>query len=607
MRAIYAPAYPVLILVASGLSFGQSSQPQSPPNPVAGAPVQDFPATQSSAANKNAPEIASHDTAANGATFSTRVNLVVAPVVVRDHKGRAIGTLTKDDFQLFDKGKLQVISRFTVEKAGEKAASEAAQLEATAAASGVEPSSGSAVIPTRFIAYLFDDVHISFGDLAQVRAATIKHFAEALKPTDRAAIFTTSGLGNLDFTDDRDQLLEALSKITPRSRSTGGIECPPMTLYMADLIFNHNDSTALNAAAQDAILCANLINVAGPTGGSSALQQAQNMAQSAASRFLAIGESELQQTLGVLRDVIRRMADSPGQRSLVLISPGFLVTTTYRFDESDLMDRAVRANVVISTLDARGLYTFDTGVDGSQGQFNSATANVRNRYQRDEALASEDVLGELADGTGGTFFHNNNDYKEGLQRTAAAPEYVYLLGFSPQNLKYDGTFHSLKIVVKVKDVSSQARRGYYAPKHAVDEAEQAKQEIHEALFSREELQEFPVTLQTQFFKPTPDTARVSILAHIDIKLLHFQKAEGRNHDTLTIVSALFDRNGNLINGVQKTLEMRLKEETLQDRLTAGIAVKTSFDTQPGKYLLRLVVRDSEGQMMAARNGIVDIP
>ncbi len=604
MRAIHAPAHPVLILIASGFCCGQSSQPQSPPNPVAGAPVRDVPATPSSAANKNAPEIASRDTAA---TFSTRVNLVVAPVVVRDRKGHAIGTLTKADFQLFDKGKLQVISKFTVEKAGEKAASEAAQLEATAAASGVEPSSGSAVIPTRFIAYLFDDVHISFGDLAQIRAATVKHLSEALKPTDRAAIYTTSGIGNLDFTDDREQLFEALGKITPRSRSNGSRDCPPMTFYMADLIINHNDPSALNAATQDAILCANLINTPGPTGGSSALQQAQNLAQAAASRAVGIGEYELQQTLGVLKDVIRRMADSPGQRSIVLISPGFLVTTNYRFDESELMDRAVRANVTISAMDARGLYTLDTGLDGSQGQFNSVTATRKNQYQRDEALASEDVLGELAEGTGGTFFHNNNDYKEGLQRTAAAPEYVYLLGFALQNLKYDGTFHNLKIVVKVKDVSSQARRGYYAPKHAMNEAEQAKQEIHEALFSREELQEFPVTLQTQFFKPTADTARVSILAHIDIKLLHFQKAEGRNHDTLTIVSALFDRNGNLIKGVQKTLEMRLKEETLQDRLSAGVAVKTSFDTQPGKYLLRIVVRDSEGQMMAARNGVVDIP
>src|SRR5580700_879494 len=96
-------------------------------------------------------------------TFSTRVNLVVVPVVVRDRKSRAIGTLTKEDFQLFDKGKLQTITRFSVEKAGEKAASEA-QLEATAAANGADSSSGGSpngptVIPTRFIAYLFDDLH----------------------------------------------------------------------------------------------------------------------------------------------------------------------------------------------------------------------------------------------------------------------------------------------------------------------------------------------------------------------------------------------------------------------------------------------------------------
>jgi VWFA-related protein len=540
---------------------------------------------------------------------------VVVPVVVRDRKGRAIGNLTKEDFQLFDKGKLQSISRFSMEKAGEKAASEAAQIEATPAARGAEPASGdSAAIPTRFVAYLFDDLHVDNGDLAQVRAATIKHLTETLQPTDRAAIYTTSGIGNLDFTDDHEKLIEALNRIASRNLITNSSDCPAMTFYEADLIQNHNDANALVVATNDALICANLLDIAGiskggnpnaPAASPQDMQSAQRLAQGAASRVVAVGESELQTTLSVLKDVVRRMTSTPGQRSIVLISPGFLMTMNYRQDEMELMDRAIRAKVTISSLDARGLYAFDTGVEENQPSGSNQTA--KSMYQHASMLAESDVLAELSEGTGGTWFHNNNDYGEGLRLTAAAPEFIYLLGFSPQNLKYDGSFHNVKVVLKPKDLDMQARRGYYAPKHAVNEAEQAKQEIREAIYSREEVQEFPVGLETQFFKPTADTARLSVLAHIDMKNLKFQKVEGRDTNTLTIVSGLFDRNGNLLTSIQKTVEMRLKEENFDARLAAGLNVKTSFDVQPGKYVLRLVVRDSEGQMMSARNGIVDIP
>src|SRR5579863_2964997 len=67
------------------------------------------------ASDKNAAEMTSRETPA---TFKARVNLVLVPVVVRDGKGLAVGNLQKEDFQLFDKGKVQVISRFSVEKAG---------------------------------------------------------------------------------------------------------------------------------------------------------------------------------------------------------------------------------------------------------------------------------------------------------------------------------------------------------------------------------------------------------------------------------------------------------------------------------------------------------
>jgi VWFA-related protein len=93
---------------------------------------------------------------------------------------------------------------------------------------------------------------------------------------------------------------------------------------------------------------------------------------------------------------------------------------------------------------------------------------LRAGIDRDEALAQSDVMAELAYGTGGTFFHNNNDVNEGFRRTADAPEYMYVLGFSPQKL--DGKFHKLKVTLSAEGKSVagkltvQARQGYYAAK-----------------------------------------------------------------------------------------------------------------------------------------------
>ena len=121
------------------------------------------------------------------------------------------------------------------------------------------------------------------------------------------------------------------------------------------------------------------------------------------------------------------------------------------------------------------------------------------------------------------------------------------------------------------------------------------------------MHELPVDLHTQFFKPTDLSARVTVLMHVDLKRLRFRKAEGRNRNDLTIVSALFDRNGNYVTGNQKLVEMRIKDETLEKRADNGITVRSSFDVKPGNYLVRLVVRDAEGQLMAATNGAVEIP
>jgi VWFA-related protein len=79
------------------------------------------------------------------------------------------------------------------------------------------------------------------------------------------------------------------------------------------------------------------------------------------------------------------------------------------------------------------------------------------------ALA-EGAMASLADGTGGTFFHNRNDLGTGLVGLTSVPECVYLLEFSPSNVKPDGTYHHLKVKVNRDGVQIEARRGYYAPK-----------------------------------------------------------------------------------------------------------------------------------------------
>jgi len=586
-------------------SRGQAPVTQSAPAASA-APSSTAPA---GAPQQNAAELSTRDTPA---TFSTKVNLVMVPVVVRDANGKAVGTLQKDDFQLFDKGKPQVISRFSVEKAGESAIpAEAATddvADKSAAAAASRPN-GAAPIAQRFVLYLFDDVHTSTGDLIQVRDAADRYLSESLDPATRAAIFTTSGVGNVDFTDDRAILHAALMKLIPRpTMGPRGLDCPDLSYYMADMIYNKNDSTALHAAAQEVLATCDP-----PPPGETMAQaepNAESIVRSAASRVLSMGERETRLAITVLENAIRRLAAAPGDRALILVSPGFLITDDLRADETDIMDRAIRANVRISSLDARGLYTQIPGGDASTRNTTAIpeVLNVKAQYDRQSALAEEGILGELPDATGGRYFHNNNDLKAGFNQVAAAPEFVYVLGFSPQNLKLDGSYHALKVSVKMpRGLDLQARRGYYAPRHLPDPEEDAKREIQEALFSRDELQDIPVELHLQFFKSSDAAAKIAVLARVNIKNLRFRKAAGRNNDDLTVLSGVFDRNGNYIAGTEKTIEMRLLDTSMDKLLNSGITVKTNFDVAPGSYVIRLVVRDSEGQAMAARNGVVEIP
>jgi hypothetical protein len=320
------------------------------------------------------------------------------------------------------------------------------------------------------------------------------------------------------------------------------------------------------------------------------------------------GEAQIDMVYRHIEDAMRRLAAMPGQRIMVFVSPGFTLTIQTR-EQGDLIDRANRSNIVINTVDARGLYTPDLLGDISQPTFDlPQTAGLRDSFRLAEQFENGVILGELADGTGGTFFHNRNDLDVGMKRAMAPPEVSYVLGFSPQNLKPDGNFHTLKVSLSTKSkFILQARKGYYAPRHTKDPAEAAKEEIQEAIFSQDEIRDVPIELQTQFFKSSNTQAKLAILTRVDINAIRFHKDAGRSKDNLTFATAIFDENGNFIVGGEKILEMKLLDLTLAHLDRTGLTVKSSFDIKPGTYLVRMVVRDGEGAQMAAKNGAVTIP
>jgi VWFA-related protein len=527
---------------------------------------------------------------------------VLVRVVVRDAQGNVVSNLKKEDFQLFDNRKPQTISNFSVETPASHAIIPAAPATEAVVPEVSNGAPASPAVPQRFVSAVFDDTDLSMGDAVTVRAAATRLFG-SLTPSDRVGIYTTSGQFTQEFTADRDVLQRSLLNIVPRPLSTaaGSHPCPEVNYYEADRIVNFHDSQALAVAVEDTVACAF-------NGDQSKAAQATPIAQAAAQLAETAGDSQSEYIYRHLEEAMRRLSGMPGQRIMVFVSPGFILTT-YTREGGDLIDRANRANIVINTIDARGLYTPDAMGDIADPPRDTVlTSGPKGMYRDSAQFAQSEILGQLADGTGGTFFHNRNDLDEGLRRAVVAPSSSYLLAFSPQNLKVDGHYHTLKVALTNKQkFAVQARRGYYAPRSIKDPAEAAKQEIQEAIFSQEEINDVPIDLQTQFFKTDQTLARLAVLTHVDVKGIHFRKAEGRSRDDLTFATAIFDENGNFVTGGEKVVEMRLLDPTLNRLSHSGFTVKSSFDIKPGTYLVRLVVRDAEGAQMAARNGAVMIP
>lgn len=378
-------------------------------------------------------------------------NLVLVRVVARDSQGHSIGTLQQTDFQLADNRKPREIVSFALETTNPETNAANATPPTTpnqSSAPGAVKSAETTLATEQDVLYLFDDLHLSKMELDQLRQAAIAYLSSSQAHV-HAAILTTSGQGTLNFTADRSKITDALSRIDfhPAVAPTGN-DCPDMDAYTANLIINKNNDDALEAITTDTIACA----FGGDPRKASA---AESMAKTSAQQQLAGAHTQDRIVLSALQNAFHLLLAAPGHRTLVLISPGFVVPD----DEQDFdraIDDALHSDIVINSLDARTLNPADSP---------SHPGTYALQYRQAGDTAKGEILSTLADATGGTDFHNNNDLAAGFAHTSGIPEYSYILGFSPQPRDLDGHFHTLKVTVKDQSkLNLQARKGYYARK-----------------------------------------------------------------------------------------------------------------------------------------------
>jgi VWFA-related protein len=511
-----------------------------------------------------------------GASSAIRVqsDLVEVATTVRDAHGNAVPDLKKEDFLLFDNGKPQTISTFSILKGP---ANSAAPASAGAAPAG-GPSAAAPMQP-RYVGLYFDDINLIGGSIMKTttninfaREGAIKFIRKGLNPGERVGIFTASGILNLDFTDDVPRLLDALAKIRLLQRMPAQAmnPCPRETVYQAWVIMHvggSKDLPELGAAIAAAAKCC-------PGAGS-----AESCARAEAEAVTNNAESFSLDTLDSIARVIRHLGDMPGRRVLVLASSGFL-TLSFLQKQQKIIEAALLAGVVINSMDTNAL---DVRVEPFGTHFNLVKP-----------------MSDLAAGTGGKFIHNSNDMEGGFEELSAAPSVSYVLGFAPANLKMDGLEHKLKVqLASPAHLSVSARPSYYAPSPELSPSEKRFRKLGQAVAASTDPAEIPIQ-----FAATPETLAtgelsLKVLVHVDVRKLPFQVLGERHTERLIFITALFDAKNKFLTGVQGVMDLRLKEGTLKQITAQGLDAKLSISAPAGSYRVRQVVQEAVGGHISA--------
>ncbi len=507
------------------------------------------------------------------AKFSTSLNLVVETVTVNDKDGKPIDGLKAGDFTVTENGAQQKIAFCEFQRLpepGDSTANFSTRPEAApkpAAAPAPAPSVTAAQIAPeapgdlryrdkRLLALYFDMSAMQVPDQLRAFTATLKFLKTQTTPADLIALmqFTNGAVKVLqDFTSDRDQLLFVLNNMITASEGL--------------------DENADDASSAD-------------TG--SAFGQDD-------------GEFNVFNTdrqLSALETAVKMLGTLNEKKALIYFASGLRLNgVDNQAQLRATLNAAIRANVVMFPIDARGLVAsapLGDATQGSQGggsMYNGgAMVAMMNGFQK-----SQDTLYALAADTGGKAMFDYNDLSMGIVQAQKATSSYYVLGYYTSNTTPDGKFRRINIIVKeFPSAKLDYRQGYFGPKEFTKFTQADKErQLEDALMLGDPITDLTIAMEVNYFQLNRAEYYVPVVMKIPGSELALARKGGAERTVIDFIGEIKDDYGTTIQNIRDKVDIKLSGETAAELQKRQIQYDTGYTLLPGKYSIKVLARDAE--------------
>ena len=515
---------------------------------------------QQTGQNKNASE-------GNEYTLSVQSNLVVEAVAVKDKQGHFIHGLTAKDFVVTEDEKPQVIRHCEYQNLSETS-KPLAPLTADEDKSTIykklsrtqiapETESNAHYKDRRLLALYFDMP--SLGDIDKMRAieAASRFVRTQLTSADMVAImrFNSGSIDILqDFTADRSRLLSVLQTLAIGENSNFAEEGSSSDTD-SDAAFGQNDSEF------------NMFNT--------------------------------DRQLAALQTAVEMLGHVNEKKSLIYFASGLALNG---IDNQAQMhattDAAIRAGVVLWTIDARGLVASAPIGDASQASNGGqtmysgvASVNFDQSFSR-----SQESLYTLATDTGGKAFLDNNDLARGIVQAQQSISDYYILSYYTTNTDLNGKFRRIRIELANKqDAKLDYRNGYYAGKEfkKFNDVDRERQ-LEEALMLEDPVTELTIAMEIDYFQLNRAEYSTPVVVKIPGRELALAKRKGANFTHIDFIGEIKDiAGGETVTNLRDSVNIKLSDATAAELAHRPIEYDTGYTLLPGEYSIKFLARDDE--------------